>query len=235
MKQPVIHYYQEFVDALIQAGFSMGGGKSEGIYALIPWGWNEVPPYETLVKWHTGDREHDPWEWRMRVLDERKDIAYGKFFLQKSGYITREWAPAFIAVRRGVKSFQEAYLAGTMSQAAKRIYDVMPKEGALPLHAMKQLAGFTKEEKSKFDRGLTELQMKMYLSMCGRQQKRSQRGEAYGWSSTVFCRTEDFWEEEVFKEAALLSQQEGIDKIKNKIALLNPEAKKAKVLKFVNG
>jgi len=41
------------------------------------------------VRWHTGDPGTSPWEWRIRVLDERDDIAYPKRFYKKSGYITK--------------------------------------------------------------------------------------------------------------------------------------------------
>ena len=85
-----IYNYTDFVEALLKAGFSMGGGNSDGVFALVPWSWEETPPYDTPVRWHTGDAETDPWEWRMRVLDERGDIAYGKVFFKKSGFITKE-------------------------------------------------------------------------------------------------------------------------------------------------
>ena len=85
-----IQNYDGFVENLLTAGFSMGGGNDEGIFALIPWSWDQQPPYETPVRWHTGLVETDPWEWRMRVLDERRDIAYGKVFFKKSGFITKQ-------------------------------------------------------------------------------------------------------------------------------------------------
>ena len=72
--------YEDFTEVLMEAGFSMGGGNPEGIYSIIDWDWDKESPYETPVKWHTGDKEMDPWEWRMRVLDERNDTAYAKFF-----------------------------------------------------------------------------------------------------------------------------------------------------------
>ena len=100
MNSREIKGYGDFVSTLLDVGFSMGGGNSEGIFSVIPWNWKEVPPYETPVSWHTGNPETDPWEWRIRVLDERKDIAYSKLFFKKSGYITKEWAPYFLAVRR---------------------------------------------------------------------------------------------------------------------------------------
>jgi hypothetical protein len=51
----MIYGYNDFVAALHSAGFSMGGGNSEGIYSVILWGWNETPPYDTPVRWHTGE------------------------------------------------------------------------------------------------------------------------------------------------------------------------------------
>ena len=233
MKQ--IQNYADFVDALLQSGFSMGGGNSEGIFALIPWNWDELPPYRTPVRWHTGDAETDPWEWRMRVLDERTDISYSKMFFKKSGYITKAWAPYFIAARRGKTDFEAAYADGTISHAAKRIYGAILDHGTLPLHAIKQIAGFGAEEKSRFDSALTELQMRMYLSMCGRQQKLSQKGEEYGWYSTVFCTTEQFWGEGIFADAAKISKDAAIEAITNQVLLLNPQAEEKKIQKFILG
>jgi hypothetical protein len=235
MHQKLIRNYDDFVKNLLEAGFSMGGGNSEGIFSLIPWSWDEQPPYETPVRWHTGDPETDPWEWRMRVLDERKDIAYAKLFFKKSGYITEEWMPYFLAVRRGNTSFDEAYRNGRISQTAKRIYETILESGTLPVHAIKQLAGFGKEDKSAFDGALVELQMKLYLTMCGRQQKISQKGEQYGWSSTVFCTTETYWGEEMVNKAAKMDKNEAVRKIIDRIRALNPDSDEKKLIKFIQG
>lgn len=233
MKQ--ILNYAGFVEALLQAGFSLGGGNSDGIFALIPWSWEETPPYSTPVRWHTGDPDTDPWEWRMRVLDERTDIAYGKVFFKKSGFIARDWAPRFLAARRGRADFDGAYADGTLSHAAKRIYGAVLEYGTLPLHAIKQIAGFSAEDKSRFDGALTELQMRMYLTMCGRQQKLSQKGEEYGWYSTVFCTTEQFWGTEVFAEAAAIQKEAAVEAITKQVLLLNPQAEGKKISKFILG
>lgn len=234
-----IRNYQDFTAALLKAGFSMGGGSSDGIFAVIPFTWEEVPPYDTPVRWHTGDRETDPWEWRMRVLDERDDIAYSKVFFRKSGYITKEWYPYFLACRRpskrGVLSFDDAYSDGSVSHEAKRIYETISEHGTLPLHVIKQLAGFGREEKSRFDRALTELQMKLFITMCGQQQKVSTMGLEFGWSSTVFCTTESFFDRDIFDKAAELSQPEAVDKITDRTLQLNPSAGARKILRFIKG
>lgn len=231
----MIQNYKDFIADLLHKGFSMAGGNSEGIYAVIPWGWNEAPPYETKVRWHVEDPEIDPWEWRIRVLAERKDIAYGKVFFKKGGYITKEWYPYFLAARRQGKDFYEEYDNGNISQYAERIYEVIEENGSLPVHTIKRLGKFTKEEGSKFDRGLTELQMKMYITMSGRERKVSEKGEEYGWSATVLCRTEDFFGKEVFEKAENIKMEEAVEKIKAQVLFINPSAEPKKIIKFIKG
>lgn len=231
----MIKNYSDFVDSLLSAGFSMGGGNSGGIFAVVPWSWNEAPPYETPVRWHTGDPETDPWEWRMRVLEERDDIAYAKLFFGKSGYITKAWYPYFLAARRGGRSLMEEYEDGKISRSAKRIYDVISESEAIPLHEIKRIGGFSGKDSSGFDRALVELQMKMFVTMCGRQPKISGAGEAYGWSSTVFCTVERFFGEEVMMQAENIDEREAVEKISQQIYRLNPEANPRKIARFIKG
>lgn len=218
--------YSDFIKTLLNAGFSMGGGNSEGVYSVIPWDWCE---------WHTGNPDTDPWEWRVRALNERRDIAYAKVFFKKSGYITREFYPYFLAVRRRGKTFEEGYADGIYSNYAKRIYEAVSGEGELAAHEIKQQAGFTKEEKAKFERGLVELQTGMYLTMCGAKCKVSQNGEEYGWSSMVFCTPERFFGEEILMEAAVISPDEAEDKIRGQILRVNPAADSKKIVRFIRG
>ena len=168
MEQQIPNNFGEFCDELLKCGFSLGGG-SKGIYAIIPYDWKEQEFLDYPAKWHTGDPETDPWEWRMRVLEERSEFAYAKVFFGVSGYITKEWYPYFLSVRRKGKSFEEAYNDGEISQTAKRIYDLVSDNGRLAVHEIKQLGGL--EKCKDFDKSLTELQMKMYLTMCGRAPK----------------------------------------------------------------
>ena len=92
----------------------MGGGNAKGIYAVIPYDWKSTPPGCNIV-WHTGDPETDPWEWRMRVLEEKKEIAYAKVFFNASGYIAKGWYPYFLAVRRQGMTLEDWYEIGKIS------------------------------------------------------------------------------------------------------------------------
>jgi len=232
----MVRCYDDFVEILLDAGFSMAGGSTDGIYAIIDWGWNETPPYETPIAWHTDDPETDPWEWRMRVLEERSDVAYAKLFFKKTGFITRAWYPYFLAARREGLTFDEAYDDGTISHAAKRIYDVVADNGALPTHIIKQLAGFSREDKSSFDKALTELQMKMHLTMCGKQFRSEKLAVSNNaWASTVMTTTERFFGEAVFEEADRISKKTAIEKIREQVLKLNPSAQDKKISKFIFG
>ena len=229
-----IQNFTDFCAVLLESGFSMGGGNDKGIYAVIPFGWDEQGFADSPVRWHTGDPETDPWEWRMRVLEERGDIAYAKLFFRVSGYISAEWYPYFLAVRRGRASFADAYYSGTISHEAKRIYDTVSQAGAMPLHEIKARAGFGRESGAQFERALTELQTRMFLTMCGRAQKINQFGEGYGWNSTVFTTVEDFWAKRSVALPAV-DAGEAYRRIETQILLLNPRAEAKKIAKFIKG
>jgi hypothetical protein len=224
----MITNFTEFVHELLMAGFSTGSRNDEGVFSMSS-------RYAPAISEHTGDPETDPWEWRMRVLEERSDIAYGKVFCRKSGWITRDWYACFLAVRRAGRTFDEAYQAGLISQQARRIHTVVSELGRVPLHELRRLAGFGREEQGSFERALVDLQMALYLTMCGRQQKISPLTGEYGWASTVFCTAETFFDEAVFAQAAALSEAEAFERIASQIRRLNPNAELRKIARFISG
>ena len=231
----MIRCYDDFINTLLTAGFSMGTSNSEGIYAIIEWEWNDQPRSDTPVRWYTGDLATDPNEWLGNILNERDDIAYGKLFFKKSGYITKEWYPYFLATRRDGIDFDDAHADGNISHFAKRIYDVVSAHETIPVEEIKRLGGFLRKNKSGFDRALTELQMKMFITPCARRYKVSQKGEEYGMASTVFCTTERLFGEAIFDEAEKITKDAAIQKIRGQILKLNPAAEDKKISKFILG
>lgn len=229
----VIQSFEDFCNELLSCGFSMGGGNAKGIFALIDYDWTNQDLLDTPVKWHCGDRSLDPWEWRMRVLEERTDIAYSKVFFKTSGFITKAWYPCFYAVRRNGESFEEAYARGGISYTAKRIYEIV-SAGEVALHEIKALCGFGKEDKPQFDKAMVELQMGLFITMTGRQQKKNKYGIEYGWNSTVFTTVEDFWEKRDFAIPAL-DPGESYEQIKEQILRLNSMAGEKTIRKFIEG
>jgi len=238
----MIRNYDDFTRTVLDAGFSMAGGNDEGIYSYINWNWNDPVPNGSPIAWHTGNRETDPWEWRMRVLDERDDIAYAKLFFKKNGYITKTWYPHFLTARRGggkrgIQTLEEMYEAGLISHAAKRVYEVVAQAGAKPTHLLRQEAGFAaKEDKSLFDRALVELQMRMFLTVCGKAYRNPMNENNENcWASTILCTPETFFDAETFAQAAATTANEAMEKITAQILQLNPNAEAKKIKKFILG
>jgi len=237
----IIDCYDDFIEALLRAGFSMSGGNAEGVYSAIPVSWGDPPGTGGRIRWHTGDPDTDPWEWRLRVLNERDDVAYAKMFFRKGGYITREWYPYFLSARRAIPGggsimdFDEEYGSGALSHYAKRIYSVVNARGAVPLDGIKTLGGFGRQEKSKFDSALVELQMRLYITICGELRKMSKDGKEYGWPTTMLCTSESFWGAAVFDEAAKIPPEAAYESIKERILELNSHADPNKIDRFISG
>ena len=117
-----------------------------------------------------------------------------------------------------------------------RCYDVVADNGSLPTHTIKQMAGFGRDEKSAFDKALTELQMKMHLTMCGKAFRSVQQEiNNNAWASTVMTTTESFFGKTVFEEAAKIPKETAYEKIKEQILILNPSAQGRKIDKFILG
>lgn len=229
----MVQNYTEFCSELLKSGFSMGGGNDKGIYAVVPFDWKQQPD-NTPVRWHTGDPDTDPWEWRIRVLNERDDIAYAKVFFKASGFITKKWYSDFISVRRKGRDYKTLKADGEISEFANKVYDVISRYDGIPMHEIKTLGGFSSEEKARFDKAIVDLQMKMLITMCGSARKRNKQGEEYGWNSTVLCTVESFWQEEAEK-AVNLDPKKSFEKIRKQVLKLNPLAEESKIKRFILG
>ena len=221
----MVQNYDDFCARLLDSGFSMAGGNTKGIYAVVPFDWTEQPE-GTPVRWHTGDPETDPWEWRMRVLNERNDIAYSKVFFRTSGYITRELYPYFLAVRRPL-SFDEEWTNGGISAECRRVYDEIRTRGRLATHELRAICGGEGLQKA-----LTELQMRLFITICGFEQKRNKFGEPYGWHNAVYCTTESFWGGDISSD---LDGDEAFELIRERVRRFSPQADDRTIKKFKNG
>ena len=70
---------------------------------------NEIPGFSveertTEKYWWSEDPQRDPWVWR-EIIARRGDIAYGKFFHNKAGFISKKWFPYFANYRRAGYDF----------------------------------------------------------------------------------------------------------------------------------
>ncbi len=159
---------------------------------------NDIPGFSVeehtpAEDWWAGSPATDPWAWR-QVLVPHPDIAYGKFFDRKAGFVSREWFPAFANDRRDGYDYEGLYEDGKMNSRCKRILDVLELNdeaegiGLLSCDIRKRAA----LEKG-FEGALTELQMRTFLIMSGFRQKRNRQGIEYGWHVAALMTPETKW------------------------------------------
>lgn len=142
--------------------------------------------------WFSDDNEHDPWDWRKRIAQEG-NIAYGKLFRKKSGFISKRWYPKFANFRRDGYDFDSLADEGLAPRKSSAIMTLFGRGEVLPSYEIKRRAGFDKGGEKGFEGALTLLQMQTYLTVRGFEQKRNKAGEPYGWSTGLYSTPESLF------------------------------------------
>jgi len=172
--------------------------------------------------WFDGE-EHDPWRWR-QIIAQEHEIAYGKFFHNKAGFITRDWLPYFVNARRDGYDFDALYEDGKAPHVHKRVMDhFINKENAvIPAHILKQLAGFSEKGGGSFESVVTHLQMQTYLLIGGFTKKRNRRDEPYGWPVSQYAMPEALFGPDFVKSRYEEEPQASFDAIVSQAQRLLP-------------
>lgn len=152
--------------------------------------------------WWTGNKATDPWEWR-EVIAAQHQIAYGKFFDGRAGFISQEWLPYFANARRNGWDFDGKWQDGRASVREKAIMEffVNPESsdepeftGAAILSTeLKRQAGFGKGGEKNYPGILTGLQMQLYLVIGGFRRRTNKKGADYGMPVSVIMTPESIW------------------------------------------
>ncbi|MBO2515712.1 MAG: hypothetical protein CW338_00350 [Clostridiales bacterium] len=197
-------------------------------WGFLPYFRGSVPGFSleerTLAEdWWTGDPQRDPWEWRRVIADSRK-AAYGKFFQNKSAFISLEWFPAFAAMRRNGFSFDDRWEDGKASYREKRIMDLFAERNEWLAPQLKQRAGFGAGGEKNFAGTVTGLEMKTYLTVKDFRQRLNSKGFPFGWHVSVYATPESLWGEEFITSACDEDPEEIKEKILSKAQSLFPDA-----------
>jgi len=107
------------------------------------------------------DPGHITWRWKDGSLD-KKTWYYGKILRKKATMIALDVAPYFYALSENYGSPEDDYLVayeeGRLPQAAKQVYEVLLKEGALNTIDLRRAAKLTNAKESEFNKALEILQ-----------------------------------------------------------------------------
>ena len=187
----------------------------------------------TLARdWWSGDPECDPWEWR-EIIAATGEVAYGKFFDKKAGFISLKWLPYFANWRRDGYDFDARWEDGKAHHRTKKIMDLFEDTTELFSFEAKQKAGFGKGGEKNFEGTVTDLQMQTYLVIRDFRRRVNKAGLPYGWPIAVYTTPEAIWGYELLSSAYQESPEESKTRIYTHIASEYPIATEAQIKKLL--
>ena len=185
--------------------------------------------------WWSGNINRDPWEWR-EIIARRGEIAYGKFFDKKAGFISKKWLPYFVNSRRDGYDFDALWEDGKASARQKKIMDLFgdeDPEAEYFSNVLKEKAGFGKGGEKGFDGTITGLQMQLYICVKDFRHRKNKKGEEYGWPIAVFTTPENLWGYSHVTSAYKEKPEESAGRIAQHIMDVYPIATEKEIKKII--
>lgn len=213
-----IRSWRELIDWINEIGF-------------LPLFQNEIPGFSVeehtrAQGWWTGDDEQDPWQWR-QIIARSGQVAYGKFFGKKAGFVSKAWFPQFANFRRDGYDFDSRWDEGLASLRQKRIMDQFQQRDELFSFELKQLAGFGKGGEKNFEGTVTDLQMQCYLLTRDFRQRVNRKGMPYGWPISVYVTPETLWGYEHISSAYAVAPAQSEALIRQQLTMYFPAVQEA--------
>ena len=192
--------------------------------------------------WWTGDREQDPWEWR-EIIAASHEVAYGKFFDKKAGFISVEWLSYFANSRRNGYDFDSRWEDGHASRREKKIMDFFIwqdedgdsifKDDQILSTDLKKQTGFGKGGEKNFPGIITQLQMKTYLVISGFHRRENKRGEEYGMPVSIMLPPESIWGYETVTAAYTEKPRVSWERLIERVGKQYPDADEAAIIRLI--
>lgn len=229
-----IRTWQELVNWINEIGFlPLFGNEVEGFSAEE----HTAPDY-----WWSGIRQEDPWEWR-EIIAASTQVAYGKFFGNKAGFISLEWLPYFVNCRRNGYDFDSRYQDGLASRREKKIMDfyIGEDEDGDPVYKderilstdLKKMAGFGKGGEKNYPGIVTGLQMQTYLVIADFKRRKNKRGDEYGMAVSIMLPPESIWGYEKVTAAYSEKPEESWNRIFEHVKEMYPGADDEEIIRLI--
>jgi hypothetical protein len=229
-----IRSWQELVNWVNEVGF-------------LPLFKNDIPGFSAeehvhTWSWWTGDPEQDPWEWR-EIIARSHQIAYGKFFDKKAGFISLEWLPVFANYRRDGYDFDARWEDGLASRREKMIMDQVTekdKDGdtlfpdiRILSTDLKKRAGFGKGGAKNYPGITTGLQMQTYLVITDFVRRKNKTGAEYGMPVSILQPPEAVWGYENVTKSYMEKPEESWDRISGRLREVFSESNESRIIRVI--
>lgn len=144
--------------------------KEQGFVILMPVAGAELPTIHTACGGSWGAW----WDWK-QTLPERRACYYTHWLRRRGTFLSWEWFPACYAAFGPGKTYHQLFRAGQLSQAEKRILDLLSERGPMMTGDLRvAYAPRSKENTREVKSALVELQRRFLICAAG--------GSTAGWS-----------------------------------------------------
>lgn len=130
-----------------------------------------------------------PWEWKGPAI-RTDECIYGKFFNGKAGFVSREWIPDFVNLRRDGYDFDARCDDGLVYFKDKELFEAIDKNLPILSKDLKSICNYGKNGKKGFETVITRLQMQTYICIADFVYMRDKNGSPYGWGVAEYTTPE---------------------------------------------
>lgn len=210
-------------------------------FGFLPFFANEIPGFSIEEHtppelWYNGSvdgRDDWPvWDWKGPVI-QKSGALYGKLFRKKAGYVSKEWIPDFINVRRAGMDFAERYEAGLIYYKDKAIYETVCLYGSLMTPHLKMQCNYHKGGNTGFETAVTRLQMQTDLCIADFAYRVDKFGKEYGWGVARYTTPEAQFGDAFVRSACRRPPEQSRERILLHLQALLPHATEQQLLKLI--
>lgn len=190
------------------------------------------------------DEQDGPWEWKGPVI-RNGNCAYGKLFRGKAGYVSLEWYPELLNLRRAHYH---------LTEAENKVYNTLVTHESLLSKELKKMCGFKRTiarsrnpidsliktpiphdgHSEGFETIMTRLQMHAYVVIADFEYQYTADGKRYGWGIARYTTPEALFDKEVALKCNEHSPEESLKRLQDYLIRLLPQASEAQIMDFLN-
>ena len=199
---------------------------------------NDIPGFsvENMTDascWWNGDAETDPWEWRI-TLSRTGKVAYGKFFGNKAGFISKKWFPYFANFRRDGYDFDARYEDGLASFDDKELYELLDANAPILSRPLKRMGNYRKGGRKGFDSAITRLQKQCYVLISDFRYAEDKFGNEYGWGIAEYSTPEKFFGRKFTDKVYNRTPEESYDRLFRQLKKILPGVEDKQLKKILS-
>ncbi len=221
----LLNKYEDFLDRVDELGFMPLSNILPGLPSLSA---------ETEEKrWHTGDRDTDPWCWKDRAAEEQR-LAFGCILGGHKGFVSAQMYRIFYTAFHPQESMEERWEEGSVNQTVWQLWQLFEDKTLMNTSEIRREMGVTlKKGGSKVDSALKVLQRDYCITVAGSRRKLNKAGQPYGWPSNIYDKVMNWVPKEWMEPNRELSRGQARDVILDKGVAIGKDINRNELAKIL--